>query len=94
MRTPKNNKGKFFTVTLSSCGNPDMGQEPTHSKPRRVHVASLKEASDVCLAYIAKHNLGAGNWNGGEIGYIGIPNEVYAKVSYNGTVWDNLQKLL
>jgi hypothetical protein len=51
-----------------------------------VPVKSYKEASRECRQYIEEHNLGAGNWTGGEI-YDAKTGEVVAHVSYNGRVW-------
>ena len=76
-----------MTVTLSSAGNPDQGQyygEGALSPTLQVEVNGFKEASVVCRAYIAQHNLGAGNWTGGTIRQ---GKEIIARVSYNGRVW-------
>lgn len=74
-------------VTLSSAGNPDHGQyygENVLSPMLRAVVADFSEASAVCRAYIAQHNLGAGNWTGGTIHQ---GKGIVARVSYNGRVW-------
>lgn len=78
---------KMMTVKLSSCGNPDHGQNPNDSLSPKVsiEVATLKGASLVCLKYIARWNLGGGNWAGGQIYKDG---KQVARVSYNGRVWD------
>ena len=55
-----------YTVTLTSVGNPDHGQDPnrpmygTPSKVKRVK--SLAEASLACGVYIEDNELGAGKW--------------------------------
>lgn len=76
-------------VTLKSVGNPDFGQTPGRSLPgvpvRTVEVADLAAASKACRDYIAEHNLGGGNWDGGRI-VDGDKVEV-GRVSYNGRVW-------
>jgi hypothetical protein len=82
-------KGKpaQMTVSLSSAGNPDHGQyhgEGVLSPTLVVEVKDLSEASTVCRAYIAQHDLGAGNWTGGTITQ---GNRIVARVSYNGRVW-------
>ena len=84
----RKNGGKF-TVKLSSVGNPDHRQDCTRSLPgvprALAHVDSLREASDLCRAFIAYFDLGGGNWNGGEI--VRADGLVIGKVSYNGRVW-------
>jgi len=76
-------------VILSSCGNPDYGQVASRSLPgvrrRTVAITTLAEAAAVCRAYIIEHQLGSGNWSGGDV----IDDEavVVAHVSYNGRVW-------
>lgn len=73
-------------VKLSSCGNPDLKQDPNKSRsPNKfLHVANLKDASRVCLIYINAWNLGGGNWNGGQV-YEG--KKQIARISYNGRIW-------
>jgi hypothetical protein len=77
-----------IVVALSSAGNPDFRQDPSRALPgvprKRVPVASLCEAAAACRAYIEAHDLGGGNWTGGQVfvGKIQI-----AEVSYNGRVW-------
>lgn len=78
---------KPYTVKLSACGNPDFRQGRTLPgvRARTVRVADLAEASRLCRAYIDEHELGAGNWNGGEVrDHTGAP---IGRVSYNGKVW-------
>jgi hypothetical protein len=76
-----------FTVLMSSVGNPDYGQSPDQDLPGvfriRAKVDTMEEASVICQRYIGLHDLGSGNWSGGDI----IENgQVVAKVSYNGRV--------
>lgn len=77
-----------YTVHLASCGNPDFRQQPGRSLPgipkRRTKVKTLDEASAACRTYIAEHELGSGNWAGGQV-FQG--NQMVALVSYNGRVW-------
>jgi len=77
----------MMTIKLSSCGNPDHGQNPHDSLSPKVsiEVATLKGASEICLKYIANWNLGGGNWAGGQVYEDG---KQIARVSYNGRVWD------
>jgi hypothetical protein len=49
-------------------------------------VASLEEASASCLAFIAEHDLGGGNWSGGQVRDTAT-GVVVARVSYNGRLW-------
>ena len=95
-------KRKISKVTSSLCvkltneGNPDFRQyapiAPDFIKPAK----TLKEASDLCLAYIAEWDLGGGNWTGGDV-YHPIKGKI-ASISYNGAVWkgdyfdDNAEK--
>ncbi|MBA7666269.1 hypothetical protein ES703_74348 [subsurface metagenome] len=78
---------KMMTVKLSSCGNPDLRQNPNDSlsPEASIEVATLKGASEICLKYIANWNLGGGNWAGGQVHEDG---KQVARVSYNGRVWD------
>ena len=91
---PKSGKEKeaiiqesMMTVKLSSCGNPDLQQNPNDSLSPKVifQIATLKGASLICMKYIASWNLGGGNWSGGQI-YKG--KKQIASVSYNGRIWD------
>lgn len=78
----------MMTVKLSSCGNPDHRQNPNDSLSPEIcaSVATLEEASERCMAYIAEWNLGGGNWSGGQVYIRG--NEQIARISYNGRIWD------
>lgn len=71
-------------VKLSSCPNPDYRQTEAPAPPKTVEVKSLEHASLVCRVYILEHELGAGNWNGGQV-YEG--KEKIAYISYNGRIW-------
>lgn len=82
-------RAQVLTVCLSSCGNPDAGQDPecpmfgvpdTQRKS-----TSLKNASALCRQYIDHHGLGAGNWTGGLV--TDQDNVPIAQISYNGRVW-------
>jgi hypothetical protein len=50
-------------------------------------VSSLKEAVDLTQKFIKQYRLGASNWTGGIV--LDISMNFFAKVSYNGRVWDN-----
>lgn len=77
-----------FEVTLESVGNPDFGQYPGASLPGvprgRCAVTSLEEAAAKCREFIDEHDLGGGNWSGGDVFEDGT---LVARVSYNGRVW-------
>jgi len=79
-----------FTVKLCSVGNPDFRQDPERPLPGVpsvfAHVATLIEARDLCLHYIAYYDLGGGNWNGGEVVRIS-DGLVIGRFSYNGCLW-------
>ena len=76
-------------VLLASRGNPDVGQDPNRSLPGvrayRAEVPTLQEASEACRSYIKRHNLGGGNWFGGQV--YDATGTWIASVSYNGRVW-------
>lgn len=80
-------KGRM-TVSLTSVGNPDHGQD--HDAPvygvedTTAEVDSLAHASAVCRAWILKNDLGGGNWSGGRVS---VDGKVVARISYNGRVW-------
>lgn len=78
---------QMMTVRLSSCGNPDLRQNPNDrlSPPVHIQVATLEGASLLCLKYIANWDLGGGNWSGGQV-FFGKAQ--IANVSYNGRIWD------
>lgn len=77
-----------YTVRLATVGNPDFGQDP--SRPmfgvlnKTIMTTTLKDASQKCLAYIAEHDIGGGNWVGGQVKEYG---KIVAKIGYNGRVW-------
>ncbi len=81
---------QVMTVKLSSCGNPDLRQNPDESlfgcpEEISISVATLKGASELCLKYIANWELGGGNWSGGQV-FFGKAQ--IASISYNGRIWD------
>lgn len=83
--------GGKYTVILSNVGNPDFRQDCTKPLPgtknHKAHVDSFGEAVTLCREYIAYHDLGGGNWNGGAI-FDNATKKQVARVSYNGRVWD------
>lgn len=76
----------MFTVRLSARQNPDLPSRQDLPRARTVQVASLEDASERCRAFIAEHDLGGGNWSGGQVRDIAT-GAVVARVSYNGRVW-------
>jgi hypothetical protein len=85
-----NPKGGNHEVKLAHGPNPDIrgggywGGKPA-VKTHWVTVKDFAEASAVCRAFINKHELGGGNWTGGQVK---DGNRNIARVSYNGRVWD------
>ncbi|MBP6479835.1 MAG: hypothetical protein KA310_03215 [Pseudomonadales bacterium] len=75
-------------IRLRAYPNPDMGQYGRMGIPARwVKVASLAEASRVFRAWVAQYELGGGNC-GRDTGEVRrAPDEVVARVSFNGRVW-------
>ena len=79
-------------VILTAMGNPDKMEDPYKQLPgmrkEEIEVFTFSEASRVCREFIAKHELGTGNWDG-EAGEIqdddGYP---IARISYNGRAWE------
>lgn len=79
-----------FTVTLGHVPNPDLpggywGHPVDSAGPHSVSVATLREASAACRAFIDRNGLGGGNWAGGDV-FDGERRQV-ARISYNGRVW-------
>ena len=76
-------------VSLESCGNPDKGQDPDKPIPGvptlTYPVTSLKFAAAACRTYILNHQLGGGDWAGGDVL---VDGKKIAYVSYNGRVWE------
>ncbi len=96
----QNLKMPVMTVVLKSVGNPDFDEFHGHnvlSPTRKVKVKSYADAARICRKYIAKYDLGGGNWgryggddsdNEPESGAIFVDKKKVARVSYNGRVWD------
>jgi hypothetical protein len=57
------------------------------ARERFVYVETFAEASRAVRDYIAKNELGAGNWVGGNLSEVGT-GQPLGRVSYNGRVWD------
>lgn len=74
-----------MNVAITAHGNPDRGEPPGRFLALEATVRSLTEASAVCLWAIREHDLGGGNWTGGEVFCEGRER---AYVSYNGRVWN------
>ena len=84
----------IYSVILTSCGNPDRGQnpfEPMYGVPsERVYTASIEECQKRVREYIEEYNLGGGNWSGGNV-YDGLGNLI-GNISYNGRFWPKEEK--
>lgn len=80
-----------FYVELGAVGNTDYGHRDRlrHAFVRktRVPVDSLAEASRVTQDFIREHELGGGNWTGGDV--MDEKGRFVAYVSYNGRIWDS-----
>jgi hypothetical protein len=80
-------------VALAHGANPDLpggyhnGRPAVTSRRNVVKCASLAEASRLCRAYIERHDLGSGNWRGGDI--TDASGRLVARVSFYGRVWDD-----
>ena len=87
-----------YKVNMKAVINPDFlnDHELDHvdfSKPTidyNVKCETLSECSIRCRMFIKKHNLGCGNWAGGQI-WDADGNKV-GHVSYNGRIWDENDK--
>lgn len=78
-------------VWLSCAGNVDFRQDPSRPLPGvpsgfGVAVSCLLEARETVLRYLGEHQLGGGNWTGGQV-YRAGELEPFAEISYNGRVW-------
>lgn len=80
-----------LVLVLRADPNPDFSpgthQATVQIAPQWVRVASLQEAQQRAGAFRDAHHLGGGNWTGGEVFRDGQP---YARISYNGRIWDAL----
>jgi len=76
----------MFKVILKSSPNPDFGQTAAPSRRQIKTVATLAEASAVCIKYRDDNDLGIGNWSGGQVFDEKNPKQVYY-ISYNGRIW-------
>ena len=77
---------KTYRMTLSSCGNPDFGENPNRpmSPTETVAFGDLADAGQHVRRYCDTHSLGGGNLKPVEVM---DGNRVVARVSYNGRVW-------
>lgn len=75
-------------VTTESVINPDHNfHYNIKIKPQKVKVKDLAEAREVCMEFLKTHELGCGNWSGGDV--YDKENKFIAYISYNGRVWDS-----
>lgn len=78
-----------LTVRLSHARNPDIeggywAQPVDSGKVRHVLVRDLVDAQLTCEAFIARNELGGGNWTGGELR---LDGKKIGRISYNGRAW-------
>ena len=93
---------RTLTLALSSRGNPDYHQNPARPMPgvpdTMISVSSLAEATQEARAWIEQHELGGGNWTGGQV-FESDPQSPgqkpvqIAAVSFNGRIWATSQAL-
>lgn len=80
-----------YSVRLASVGNPDFRQDPTKPlygvRNKNIKVSTMEAASNACMDYIDEHELGFGNWAGGQVT---DDDKLVAQISYNGRVWEIL----
>ena len=83
-----NTRKNVMLVKLEAVPNPDFS---VHDHAGRVRVPvhhhqvhNFVTASRICMKYIKMHDLGHGNWAGGQIYENGV---AVAHVSYNGRIW-------
>jgi hypothetical protein len=78
-----------MTVLLASRGNPDLGEDERRPMPgvprQRAKALTLREASELCRAYIEQYDLGGSQWAGGLV--LDDAGEPFARISYNGRAW-------
>lgn len=55
-------------------------------RPEWLKVASLDQAVTVAMMYRGKHELGGGNWSGGQVW--DEDGRMVARISYNGRAWE------
>ena len=74
-----------FMVLLCAPGNPDHAQYAPVAIPELVYGATREALVTPTLAYIQRHNLGAGNWgrDSGKV-FDAIQGRVTHRITYNG----------
>lgn len=76
----------MYQIVLTSCGNPDFGQNPNESmSPTKIVAAnSIEECQVAASKYVDDYDLGSGNYSGGQVYQDG---DYVGRVSYNGRFW-------
>lgn len=74
----------MYTMRLRSVGNPDFRQYAPISEPETVTGSTLTEMRAHAESYIAKWNLGGGNW---VAPIVKCDGKVIGHFSYNGRLW-------
>ena len=79
----------MYAVTLKSIGNIDHGENPYESLPgvpdKTMICVSIEDCQQCVEEYIDEYDLGAGNWDGGDVyEYLG---KLIGHISYNGRYW-------
>jgi hypothetical protein len=76
----------MLVVELNARQSSGSPRRPDLPDKRTVSATTLVEASDVCQRFIAEHDLGSSNWNGGRVRDLST-GKIVALVSYNGRIW-------
>lgn len=81
---------KNLEVAVGAGRNPDMAPDPNYPvvPTKKVKVASIEEAIEVCRKFIDDHNVGGGSWGAAGGGWIYSKGKKMARVAYNGKVFD------
>ena len=81
----------MYKVTLSACGNIDIGEDPYDNivggirvKANVVECENIEECQKVVRDYIKENDLGGSNWTGGKVYE---DNTQVGYISYNGRYW-------
>ena len=91
----------YYTMTLSSVGNPDYGQDPNCKlwgvADKYIHAKSFEDLCVIARDWIEDNNIGGGNWTNPTLYYNdmkGYSNRVaVGVVSYNMRVWKEIRTL-
>lgn len=87
--TPHSPRAKYYAVNLAAVPNMDFGPSSHEGtvgvRPRRVPVGSIEQAVEVVQGFIRSHELGGGNFVGGQV--YDRKGKMVARIAYNGRVF-------